>query len=399
MYKAIILILSAAIIFSVDSCKSKQLPINIINLEKVQGLRNYSNLYSLPKTVIKINVKVVRDTYVKGPYSLYAQSYLDFSDVITESKSKWRISSVEFETYPIADTNNIYLIETNLPQEPLRFNINKDGFIESINAGVQYNNGLPQQIDTELFNNKNIDQSENIELLGNKTVSFDDVPLPKDIVAKKTISEQASLMANKILVLRDDRAALLVGDGYTQALPAGETMKTMIQEIDKTLERYESLFKGKVVEETFTYKFDFVPEEPRKRTQSILFRFSEQNGIVDNSDISGMPVIVEIESYENLKQLEQFKKRQFYLENAANKNEIEKGLYYRIPEMAVVRLIKNDRILQEGKIQVAQFGSIQSLPLKYLTGDFTISFYPDLGSIKSISLNKSQETKKKDKKN
>jgi hypothetical protein len=399
MYKTTILILSAAIILLVGSCKSKQLPINIINLEKAQGLRNYSNLYSLPKTVIKINVNVVRDSYVKGPYSQYAQSYLDLSDVVTENKSKWRISAVEFETYPIADTNNIYLIETNLPQQPLRFNINKDGFIESINAGFKNNNDLSEQIEKEWSNIKNITQSENIELLGNKTVSFDDVPLPKDIVAKKTISEQASIMANKILVLRDDRAALLVGDGYTQALPAGETMKTMIQEIDKTLERYESLFKGKVVEETFSYKFDFVPEEPRKRTQSILFRFSEQNGIVDNSDISGMPVIVEIESYENLKQLEQFKKRQFYLENAANKNEIEKGLYYRIPEMAVVRLIKNDRILQEDKIQVAQFGSIQSLPLKYLTGDFTIRFYPDLGSIKSISLNKNQETKKKDKKN
>jgi hypothetical protein len=324
---------------------------------------------------------------------------LDLSDVIIENRSKWRISAVEFETYPIADTNNIFLIETNLPQQPLRFNINKDGFIESINAGVQNNNDISEHIEKEWSNIKNITQTENIELLGNKTISFDDVPLPKDIVAKKTISEQASLMANKILVLRDDRAALLVGDGYTQALPAGETMKTMIQEIDKTLERYESLFKGKVVQETFSYKFDFVPEEPRKRTQSILFRFSEQNGIVDNSDISGMPVIVEIESYENLKQLEQFKKRQFYLENAANKNEIEKGLYYRIPEMAVVRLIKNDRILQEDKIQVAQFGSIQSLPLKYLTGDYAISFYPDLGSIKSISLNKIQETKKKDKKN
>jgi hypothetical protein len=398
MSKTLTLILSVVLIFLIGSCKNKQIPIEIINLNKAQGLRSYSNIYSLPKTVIRVYVTVERETCAKGPYYQYAQTYLGLSDVIQEDKYKSRISEVEFKTYPISDTNNVFLIQAIKHEQLMQFCINKDGFIESINE-VQENliTNFVHPEGKEVCSLNKILSEANKEMQANNSISFDDVSIPKDILSKRVVSEQASALANKILVLRDDRAALLVGDGYTQALPVGETMRTMISEIDKTLESYESMFKGKIVKETFTYSFDYIPEEPRKRTQAILFRFSEQNGVVDNSDINGLPVVIEIESYESLKQLEQFKKRQSYLTNVSNKKEIESGFYYRIPEMVNVRLIKNDKILFEDKMQIAQLGSIQNLPFKYLGGDYTIRFYPELGSLKSISLNKTSFTTKKDK--
>jgi hypothetical protein len=349
----------------------------------------------LPKTVIRLKVTVERETFAKGPYYQYAESYLGLSDVISEDDQRWRISDVQFETYPIIDTNNVYLVETMNPEQFLQINLNKYGFVESLNSPEPATSEFYSQLET---GNSTKKSSENIELYQKNKVTFDDIPVPKEIISKKTISEQASALANKILVLRDDRSALLVGDGYTQALPAGETMKTMISEIDKTLENYMLMFKGKVVKETFTYQYDFTPIEPRKITQAIIFRFSDHQGIVDNSDISGTPVIIEIESYENLKELEQFMKRQYYLETGAGKNETEKGFYYRIPEMGIVRLMKNERLLKEDKIQIAQFGSVQTLPLKYLDGKYCIRFFPELGSLKSISLNKIEEKKKENKK-
>ena len=393
------LILPVTVILLVFSCKPAQAPINIINLNKAQGLRDYSNVYFLPKTVIRVKVTAERENYVKGPYYQYASSYLNLNDVIMEDRHKWRISAVEFSAYPIADTNNVYLIEINGPQSLPRFCYNKNGFLQSINAGEVNINEETEKNESEEISGKVINlPASNFELQSQKKISFDDVPLPKDIVLKKVVSEQASALANKILMLRDDRAALLVGDGYTQALPVGETMKTMIEQIDKTLESYTSMFVGKTLTESFTYQFDFIPDEPRKRTQSILFRFSDQRGVVDNTDLNGIPVIIEIESYENLKQLEQFKKRQFYLENVGGKNETEKGFYYRIPEMGVVRLIKNERILQEEKIQVAQFGSVQYLPFKYFGNNYSIRFYPEIGAIKSISkYGKQEQSEKKNK--
>jgi hypothetical protein len=394
-----LIVVLTGVLFMV-SCKPKEIPLNIINLSKAQGLRNYSNIYSLPKTVIRVRVTAERLNYARGPYYQYAQTYLGLEDVIQENKQEWRISDVDFETYPIADTNNLFLIETNDQNKLLQFNFNQDGFLESINEIEKIGNGLQQYTPSYKEPEVAIEEPFN-EILAkaNTELSFDDVPVPKEIVNKKSLGEQAAAFANRILTLRDDRAALLVGDGYTQALPVGETMKTMITGIDNIQEKYLSMFRGKIVKDSFSFTFDFVPDEPRKRTQSILFRFSEQNGIVDNSEISGMPIIIEIESYETLKQLEQFKKRQFYLEKVTLKNELEKGFYYRIPEMGVVRLIQDEKVLKQEQIQIAQYGSIQHLPFKYFDGTYTIKFFPEMGSLKSISLIEKEKTDKKDKRN
>lgn len=400
MKKKVLQSLLILIIFIFGACRPQQNPLNIINLNKAQGLRNYSNIYSLPKTVIRVNVTAERINYFRGPYYQYAEMYLGLSDVISENGHKWRISAVEFETYPIADTNNIYLIETNNVQNYLQFQINKDGFIQSIND--------PEKSANQLIDNYSAQDKKqmakpnplsNFSLNESEPVSFDEVPIPKAILAKKSISEQASAFANTILTLRDDRAAILVGDGYCEALPVGETLKAMIQKIDEIQSLYLSTFSGKVTKESFTYSFDFIPDEARKITQSILFRFSPEFGILGNNDMSGMPIIIEIESFENLRQFEQFKKRQYYLEGVAGKNENEKGFYYRIPEMGVVKLIKNEKILMQDKIHIAQYGTILHLPYKYLDGNYTIQFYPELGSIKSIYLNKpkSGEAKTKNK--
>jgi len=89
-----------------------------------------------------------------------------------------------------------------------------------------------------------------------------------------------------------------------------------------------------------------------------------------------------------LKQYDQFNKRQIYLKRLTNRREKEEakenGLFYRIPEVVDARLIVNDKVLRQKKIQLAQFGSIHSLPIKYLDGNYTIELYPELGSLKSI---------------
>jgi len=47
-------------------------------------------------------------------------------------------------------------------------------------------------------------------------------------------------------------------------------------------------------------------------------------------------------------------------------------------------------------MQIPQFGSIHSLPIGYLNGNYCIEFYPDMGSIKSIiEKNKNQVEKEK----
>jgi len=386
----------ATIIFLFGACKPKQISLNVVNLNKARGVRNYSTIYSLPKTVIRVNLKVQKNTYRKGPYQRHAKSYLGLGNAISEDREYWKITGVEFETYAIVDTNQIYLIETNNELNRIELELTNCGLLKTVYPEV-LNNNLAI----------NIDEYKSIPMLGkgalksykldgNEDINFDDVPLPNSVVTKRTEREQAFELSKKIHALRDDRAAILVGDGYTETMPDGGALKIMIEKIDLIQNQYISMFKGKVKKESFIYSFDYIPDEPRKITQSILFRFSHDNGIVENTDMSGMPMIIEIESYENLKNYTIFTKNQTYLKRTAKVKEEANGLYYRIPEMGIVRLLANEDILMQEKVQISQFGSIHSLPVKYLDGKHVVNFYPELGSLKSIKrINKSTISNKK----
>lgn len=376
----------ALITLLLSTCKTTELKLDVINLKDAQGIRHYSTIYSLPKTVIRVNLKVVRTSYKKGPYQKYADSYLGLSDVLDENKEKWKITGIEFETYAIADTNQVYLLETGDKMSKVELKLTDCGLLECINPskGEISNTEDPKVDEYKSHKVNNLGSYTNHKLVDSDEISFDDVPLPKSVLAKRSVSDQAAELASKILTLREDRAAILVGDGYTSAMPGGEALKTMIEKIDLIQEQYLSMFKGKVKKESFQYSFDYIPEDSRKITQSIVFRFSEEHGIVDMNDMSGKPMIFEIESYENLKRFEQFKKNQVYLKRAAKIKDTQNGLFYRIPEMGIVRLLANDDVLKEEKIKIAQFGAIHSLPAMYLDGNYVIELYPELGSLKSI---------------
>ncbi len=376
----LILNIFIATILLFSACKPQELSFNVINLNEAKGIRNYSTIYALPKTVVRVNVEVVKTTYKKGPYYQYAESLLGLTDAIDRDKEFWKITGIKFDTYAIVDTNNVYLVEANNSKAEL--SLTASGLLESV-----YSKGDPGLLPIDEYKSMsvlNVPDLKSHKLAVNESINFDDVPLPSNVIAKRTDREQALELSKKILTLRDDRAATLVGDGYTEAMPGGDALKIMIDKIDLIQKQYLSLFEGKVKKESFKYSFDYVPDEPRKITQSIIFRFSEEHGIVDIMDMSGMPMILEIESYENLKNLEKFKKNQEYLKRAAKIKSSANGLFYRIPEMGIVRLLANEDILMQEKVQIAQFGTIQSLSAKYIDGNYTVKLYPELGSIKSI---------------
>jgi hypothetical protein len=381
------------------ACKPTQAPVNIINLNEAQGIRKYMAFYTLPKTVIRVNIKLERITSKKGPYSNYAQSLLGLTDVITEDSQKWAISDINFRTYAMPDTTQLYLIEPNSAIGNLEVEFTPDGFLSSINRGES--NHQEYRLSDE--NQDNWEKRNNIQqkLVPDRPLTFDDVQLPKELYAKKSVAEEAAFLAGKILTLRDDRTATLIGDGYTEIVPEGNALKFMINSIDSLQEKYLSMFRGKCVKDYFYYSFEFIPVEPRKKTQVILFRFSEQFGIVDNNDVSGMPMIFELESFENLKAYEMFKKKQGILIKLANKKgkevEKEKGIFFRVPEEVNARIIANDMVLQQEKIQIAQFGSIHALPVNYLDGSYAIEFYPKLGSVRSIVKKEALNLEKKNK--
>ncbi len=375
------------ILMSLMACKTVKTPlVNTVNVVEAQSGNNYKMSYVLPKTAINIKVKVHKTTYKKGPYQQYAKSFLKLNDVIQQDREVWKIVGVELSSYPIPDTSKVYIFETEDMQDVVDFSLSKNGFLKSI-FPENYEVGnlrKPRKFRNQKFNKKRgFRKKRNAGKYAlNQTISFDNVPLPPKVVEKSSVREQAAELSKKILSLREDRAAILIGDGYTENMPDGEALKIMIKELDFIQLQYLSMFAGKKVEKDLEYNFTYVPDNDRQFSKAILFRFSEDNGIVGNADMSGKPIMLEVKAYNKLANYKKFKYSNMFLLKSAKK--MDKGLHYNLAENAIIRLLDGDKCLASSQKMIAQMGIVDKLPSEYLNGFYTIEFYPNLGTLKSI---------------
>jgi len=380
--KYFIFLFTLSVIFF--SCKTESQTLNVININRAQGVRHYSNLYALPKTVVRVNVNFTQTISKAGPFNKYAKSLLGIENVISRDLVQWTIDKIDFTTYPVPDTNHIYLIEQSGELNNISLSLTACGLINSVNALENNNKHFYAKSKKQYTGTLNYNPEEE-ELNRTDVLDFNDVPVLKNIQEKKAVYEKAKAHAEKIYTLREDRAAIIVGDGYTEAMPDGLALKEIVQNLNKLEQKYLSLFVGKQLKREFTYSFDFVPSSPKKITQAILFRFSANKGIVSFNDVSGSPVIIEINSFQNINQIVKFNKKQEYLKRVAEIEENEHGLFYRIPEMSIVKLLIDEKVIAEKKVMLAQFGVVHPLSPEYLNGNYSIEFYPELGSIKQIT--------------
>lgn len=380
--KYFIVLFAISVIFF--SCKTESQTLNVINLQDVQGVRHYSNLYALPKTVVRVNLHFNQTILKEGPYSKYAKSLLGIENVISRDQVQWSINKLNFTTYPVPDTNHIYIIEQGSSLNNIGISLTVCGLINSVNTNKISDKHFYVKEKKQFAGTLNYNPEEE-QLNKMDVLDFNDVPILKDVQAKKTVYEKAKVMAEKIYTLREDRAAIIVGDGYTETMPDGVALKEIVNNLNELEKKYLSMFAGKQMKREFSYSFDFVPSSPKKITQAILFRFSTSKGIVSFNDVSGSPVIIEINSFQNINQIAKFNKKQDHLKRVAKIDEKEHGLYYRIPEMGVVKLLIDEKVIAEKKVMLAQFGEVHPLNPVYLNGSYHIEFYPELGSIKQIS--------------
>lgn len=364
-----------ALIVFTGACQSKRVAYNVANINEVNGLRNYTTIYALPKSGIKVNVKVTKTVLKKGPFSNYAQTMLGLTDVISRNETIWEIKQVEFESFPLLDTNHVYIIETNSIENKLKIELTENSFLKAVNPPLIKNKEIEKTIEIKEFEQKK---------QGRSITNFNDILLPKSVLTKASSREKADELSRLILNQRVDLAATLIGDGYTETIAEGSALRIMVDEIKRLQQEYLLMFKGITKEESFDFSFEFIPDEPRKVTQTILFRFSKENGLVAKDDMSGEPVLLEIDSKENMNELNLFCKNQNYLLRA-EKNGIENnGLFYRIPEKVIVRLLEDNNEIAKKDLLLPQFGVVNSLPEKYLDDNISIEFFPELGSIKKI---------------
>ncbi len=92
---------------------------------------------------------------------------------------------------------------------------------------------------------------------------------------------------------------------------------------------------------------------------SILFRFSPETGVLEPSDISGRPVVVEMISANKVDNIN-------IIESDLSSGERYDKIYYRVPEVVDIRVTDGRTTLGNSRQLVYQFGKVITLPANYI---------------------------------
>jgi len=113
----------------------------------------------------------------------------------------------------------------------------------------------------------------------------------------------------------------------------------------------------------------------------VLFRFSSKLGILDDNDLGGEPVYINVRAIDRAPDLD--------LKEAEKKAKmLSKGVIYNVPGKARVELIYNNKTLYKKEMPFVQFGTQEVLApiiLEDKKQPVKVIFYPETGAIKQIT--------------
>jgi hypothetical protein len=174
--------------------------------------------------------------------------------------------------------------------------------------------------------------------------SYVRIPVVRKQRDAKTLEQKAEEAANFIIKTRKRRFKLLAGQ--YDVFPEGQALAISVEELDKTEKEYLELFLGKKVKQEFTQSFIIIPEKSSEVQKITVAKFSQETGLRASDANTGKAIVMEIEPLQTLKALPSTP--QFVLNN----------LYYRIPDIANVRLKIESEVLYESRMSLFQAGKL-----------------------------------------
>lgn len=329
-------------------------------------------IYALPRTGLKMKVKAVKETFEPGPYAAYADQLLGITNVNNRASERWSIESVEMETFAEPDPEQVYKA---LGFAGYLVSLTADGCLAGINSGQSGESNLSLKI------NSFVDKGQKED--GFSFAYINDSPMyaPGDSSnnfrpTRISNERKAAEAAERILEARLTRFHMAAGlmDVFH---PDGEAYGESLKELDRIEKNYLRLFVGYTTYHTEKLSFDLVPASASERGE-VVFRFSEDDGVLPVSDLSGKPVTVRIEPERNLLA------KYAGLAGSDNPGAGESGIYYRMPAVVNISLIYELNTIATARTVMAQFGQVAPVPEELLFGEYAIEFHPETGAVKSV---------------
>lgn len=355
--------LSGTLMASTKDDKKKEIPSSGGPAEGV--------VYSLPETGIRIHVKATRDHFVCGPFNLYAKKMLGIDNAPSANSDQWTIDDIKIETFGEPDADQVH--KAMGPAASL-LSLTQSGILAGINTGVKTEESEPV---TQTFLSNNAGNQVNFTDLSIWSFYTPADSTNKNKLVSKSQEQKAAEAAETILNLRNSRFSLLT-NADDEPLPDGKAFEVMTKELGKMEKNYLALFIGKSTKKTYEFSFDFVPGNKTEKGE-VVFRFSDDRGVLPKTDLSGRPIVIEMVKADNLAA------KQSSFTASDNPDAGKSGIFYRMPGLAEIRILDGSAELAGSRATIAQFGTVAPVPESFLDGDYKLEFFPATGAIKSIT--------------
>jgi len=326
-------------------------------------------VYALPLTVFEIDVAVERTVTIPGPYATFASELLGLSKVNTSENETWQIINIDLKSEDELDPSQFYVVQGTTLMQSNAFALKHSGLILDVNPEVYSNKCISDNQDQEgypdlVFHDLGVDEyvsykSDTAYRLVKADTAFVKIPY---LVQKKSVpslEEEASAAAKKLLELREGKHLILTGEA--NVFPQNEAA---INEINRLEKEYTELFTGKKWSEIKHYRFWFTPQPSMAGGKTAIFNFSADEGLKNTGNSKNQPVYIEMVASGKTKDLN------LVVRPVTSKSDIglSDRLFYRVPDVADIRITNGSTVFCTARKLVYQFGSIVALPSNYIIG-------------------------------
>lgn len=312
--------------------------------------------YSLPSTVIALEVDAVQEKFYAGPYAKFAEKYLGIK-ARQKDEATYQLTAVKMIPYVEADQSRRYAFEVPKGFAAPFLTLTAQGLVSFSDGGSgEATNWRFPTAGKGDFSDKGVSsnltsESTTLYRSDKKETAYNKVSVQQNMIVEKSLEKKAAETAQMILGIRDQRLKIVTGD--TDATYSGAAMGAAIDELTRLEKEYLMLFIGYSEYQTQKMNFEVIPQ-PGETQMYIAFRLSDTAGLVPADNLSGKPVVMEIVP-------QTFAEPQ----GAPVVNKAKKGpdVYYRIPAICNVKLLDGVNMLLQSRIPVYQLGRESSMPL------------------------------------
>ena len=335
------------------------------------GMTAEGIVYYLPKTSVKVAVKVEKTTYTPGEFCKYADKYLRISDVNENSYSTYRIIGTDIFSYGEADKQKAYALKVNSKTSACNVRLADDGRLLAVNTDAPAEKPLPQPFKP----------AAKPEIKDPRSL------LSQEILAAGSVTKMAELTATEIYDIRESRNSLTKGEA--DFMPKdGEQLRIMLNSLDQQDKALSGMFVGTISKDTTETVFTITPDKEIEK--QVLFRMSAKLGLLDSDDMAGAPYYIYIKDLKTLPKTDFIDEKAQKAKEKAEQAAKEKGngLFVNVPSKMRVTIAEGNNKVAEYETTAGQFGKVELLSGDLFNKRFTthLTIDPQSGAVKKLDV-------------